>query len=351
MILLLNNLGIILWSILIGLNFLAFLYNIPDFSLSDIVFYVTDGKDVNLHGHVSVDKDAGKAIGQGLQTIGSQIGLDATMVGIATAISKAVVKNGMPPLQKAGIIVGTSVIGGLAQSRISTMNRNTINSTSILNNETSSNVNKFLDDSLVSPLQDLLFNLEMMNYVYLSLIYILIIQLVFKLHFKDTINLNFLNMLSSNTKIKLEYFLNKIVKLNKQISVIWIWIGLVVIMFASSLDAYTLHNLCINIDSYINIHNSLFSNINDNIIYIENKSILDILLNLKIINYMSIISIFSLMGLVILKFHSNKNINNLYIWLILIALLSSLAFSAYTYNDLYTNIDNYVNIYLNIRNK
>ena len=52
-------------------------------------------------------------------------------------------------------------------------------------------------------------------------------------------------------------------------------------MFASSLDAYTLHNLCINIDSYINIHNSLFSNINDNIIYIENKSILDMLLNLK----------------------------------------------------------------------
>jgi len=64
MILLLNNLGIILWSIFIGLNFLAFLYNIPDLFLSDIVFFVTDGKDVNLHGQVSVDKDAGKAIGQ-----------------------------------------------------------------------------------------------------------------------------------------------------------------------------------------------------------------------------------------------------------------------------------------------
>jgi hypothetical protein len=47
------------------LNFLSnfILYNIPDFSLSDIVFFVTDGKDVNLHGHISVDKDAGKAIG------------------------------------------------------------------------------------------------------------------------------------------------------------------------------------------------------------------------------------------------------------------------------------------------
>lgn len=329
---------------------LSIKFNWINLSLSDIICLMADNKDVNLHGHVSIDKDAGKAIGQGLQTIGSQIGLGATMVGIATAVSKAVVKSGMPPLQKAGIIAGTSVIGGLAHSRISTMNRNSIDSTSILNNETNSIVNKILDDSHVSSLQDLLFNLEMMNYVCLSLIYILIIQLVFKLHFKNTTNLNFFNLLSSNTKIKLEYFLNKIVKLNKQISVIWIWIGLVVIMFASSLDAYTLHNLCVNIDSYINIHNSLFSNINENRIYIDNKSILDILLNLKIINYITIISIFFLMGLVMLKFHLNKNIKNLYIWLILIALIISLALSAYTCNDLYANIDNYINIYLNIRN-
>jgi hypothetical protein len=253
--------------------------------------------------------------------------------------------------KKAGIIAGISVIGGLAHSRISTMNRNTINSTSILNNETSSNVNKFLDDSHVSSLQDLLFNLEMMNYVCLSLIYILIIQLVFKLHFKDTVNLNFFNLLSSITKIKLEYFFNKIVKLNKQISMIWIWIGLVVIMFASSLDAYTLHNLCVNIDSYVNTHNSISSNINDNSILIENKSILDISLNLKLINYMSLISIVSLTGLIMLKFHSSKNIKNLYIWLILITLIISLALSAYTCNDLYTNIDNYVYIYLNIKSK
>ena len=84
-------------------------------------------------------------------------------------------------------------------------------------------------------------------------------------------------------------------------------------MFASSLDAYTLHNLCVNMDSYINIHNSLFSNNNDNSIYIDNNSILDILLILKLINYISIISIISLIGLVMLKFHSNKNIKNLYI--------------------------------------
>jgi hypothetical protein len=137
--------------------------------------------------------------------------------------------------------------------------------------------------------------------------------------------------------------------MNKQISVIWIWIGFVVIMFGSSLDAYTLHSLCANIDSYINVHNSLYSNYNENSLYNANKSILDILLNLKIINYMSIVSIISLMGLVMLKFNSNKNINNIYIWLIFIILILTLAFSAYTYNDLYTNIDNYVNTYINTR--
>ena len=31
--------------------------------------------DIHLHGHVSFDKEAGKAIGQGINTIGSEIGL------------------------------------------------------------------------------------------------------------------------------------------------------------------------------------------------------------------------------------------------------------------------------------
>jgi hypothetical protein len=182
------------------------MFNTLNISLFDVIHYMADNKDVNLHGHVKVDKEAGKAIGQGLQTIGTQIGLGATMAGIAAAVIKAVVKSGMPPLQKAGVVLGASVISGLAHSRISNMNRNTINSTSVLNNDAGSNVNKLIDDSLVSPLQDLLFNLEMMNYVCLSLIYILIIQLVFKLYFKDSINLKLFNLLSNNTKIKLEYY-------------------------------------------------------------------------------------------------------------------------------------------------
>jgi hypothetical protein len=164
---------------------------------------MADNKDINLHGHVSVNAEAGKAIGRGLQTIGTQIGLGATMVGVATAVGKAMAKSGMPPLQKAGVIVGSSVLSGLAHSRFSILNRNMINETD-LNTSTSidsnSNISKFLSlsETISSPLQDLLVNFEMTNYVCLSLIYIIIIQLLFKMYFKDEINLKNFNLLNAN---------------------------------------------------------------------------------------------------------------------------------------------------------
>ena len=37
----------------------------------DIVNYIKDKDDVHLHGHVSIDKEGAKMIGQGLNTIGS----------------------------------------------------------------------------------------------------------------------------------------------------------------------------------------------------------------------------------------------------------------------------------------
>jgi hypothetical protein len=160
-----------------------------------------NNKDVNLHGHVSVNKEASKAIGQGLQTIGTQIGLGATMAGVAAAVAKAVTKTGMPPVQKAGIILGSSVVSGLAHSRISIMNRNMINVTdfnSSSSTDASSNVSKLISDSISSPLQDLLMNFEMMSYVCLSLIYIIVIQLLCKLYFKDEINLKNFHMLNTN---------------------------------------------------------------------------------------------------------------------------------------------------------
>ena len=326
----------------------------------DILSYAEDNdNNINLHGHghVTVDKDAGKAIGKGLNTIGSQIGLSATMVGLGGAVGKAVSKSSLPPLQKAGVIIGSGLVAGLSHSMISTLNRSQVLSEnidkSIASNTTStdinSNISKLIDDSQSSPLQDLLFQLEAMDYVCLSLIYILIIQLVFKFYIKDNVNLNLSKLLGNNINMKIEFYLNKIIKLNKKMSIIWIWLIFMILVFALSISAYTIHNICANMDSFIDVHNSFNYNSINNSICIANKSIKELFLNLEITNYVSIITIISLITQIVFKFHFNKNVNNINIWLILLILILTLAFSAYTYNDLYTNLDSYVNMYISLR--
>ena len=325
----------------------------------DIINYVKDSDiDLHAHGHISVDKEAGKAIDQGLNTIGSQWGLGATIVGVSTAVGKAVAKSGIPPLQKAGIIVGSGLVTGVGHSWISSINRNAITAeyttttaTSIPSTDISSQVNKLVDNSNISPLQEFLFNGERMGYICLGTIYILIIQLVFKLYFKEKVSLNLSILIGKNANNKLDFYLNKIIKLNKQMSVVWIWFGFVTIMFGLSISAYALYNICVNMDSFINVHISFNPYLTHNSLYIPDKSIKDILLNLRIINYISIIAMISLMLQVMLKFHFNKNINNIYIWLALSVLIFALAFSAYTFGDLYTHIDSYVNMYINLRNE
>ena len=328
-------------------------YNV---SFLDVIIYINDNKDINLHGYVTVDKEAGKAIGQGLNTIGSQIGLGATMIGVSAAVSKAIAKSGMPPLQKVGLIVDASIIGGIGHSTISAANRDYVrmeNVTSITQNPNISfHINKLIDDNdyYVSPLQELLSNGEIMNYTCLGLVYILIIQLAFKLYFKENINLNLNKLLGDKTNTKLEYYLNKIIKLNLQMSVMWIWFGIIIIILGLSIDAYALHKLSINLNNFIEGYIS-FNPYFANTIYVPDISIKDAILNIIIANYISITAIILLMLQVLLKFHYNKNINNLYIILMLLVLIFALIFTANSYSNLYAHIDSYIKIYINLRNK
>ena len=325
----------------------------------DFINSVKDGdNNVHLHGHVSVDKETGKAIGkgisQGLSTIGSQWGLGASMVGVSTVVGKAIAKSGMPPLQKAGLIVGASIAAGLGHSSISALNRNGVAAETTTTSSTSStnivsHINKLIDDSNVSPLQELLSNGETMTYVCLGVMYLLIIQLVFKLYFKDSINLNLSKILGNKTNNKLEFYLNKIIKLNKQMSVVWIWFGITIIMFGLSIDMYVIYKIYTSMDSFINVHISFNPNLINNSVYdLPDKSIKDTLLYLTITNFISIIILIVLALQIMLKFNFNfnKNINNVYIWLTFLTLMIALGLAAYSFWDLYTHIDSYVNMYI-----
>lgn len=87
----------------ISILFLYCMFNMSNVSLYDIISYMTDNKDnkdINLHGHVSVNTEAAKELSKGLQTIGSNLGLGATIAGVAAAVSKTLAKAPLPPIQK-----------------------------------------------------------------------------------------------------------------------------------------------------------------------------------------------------------------------------------------------------------
>ena len=129
-----------------------FLYNI--INIIGIANYVNDkdnniNPDIDFNTTVSIGKDAATELAKGMQTIGSQIGLGASIVGIGTAVGKGIAKSAMPPLQKAGIIVGSSLITGLGHSVISNSNRNKVLESNISTkgvNTTSSNSSTSTND-------------------------------------------------------------------------------------------------------------------------------------------------------------------------------------------------------------
>jgi Cytochrome C and Quinol oxidase polypeptide I len=238
---------------------LVAIFNITHFI--DIIHYVKDS--VNINGQVCLDKEAARSIGQGLNTVGTQLGLGATIAGVSSAVAKGIAKSSIPPIQKAGIILGAGLMGGLSHSKISSINRNSIMYENIKNNISNTTVNnnpyinKFIDDTTSSsPLQDLLLNLEITNYVCISLIIILMIQILFRFHLKDNIKVN-LFMLSNNINNGLEYYLNKVIKLNKKMSIVYIWIILITLVLGLSFSAYTCNDLYSNINSYVDVHKSL----------------------------------------------------------------------------------------------
>ena len=259
--------------IIIPVCFTHSIYSISYISLSDFINYAADknSNDVNLHGHVTLDKEGAKAIGQGLNTIGSQIGLDATMAGIGTAVGKTIAKSSLPPVQKAGIVVGASMIGGLFHSKITTINRNKImeqhinNSVSDINtrgtttnNVDNPNISKFMDDSTSSiPLEDLISNLEITNYVCITMLVFLAIQILFKIHFIDNVKLDMSPVFGDKINNTLEYYINKIISLNKKMSTIYIWLILITLIIGIYSSIYAIHDLHVNLESYINVYNNI----------------------------------------------------------------------------------------------
>jgi hypothetical protein len=52
----------------------------------------------------------------------------------------------------------------------------------------------------------------------------------------------------------LEYYINKIIMLNKKMSIFWIWLILIILLIGLLSDVYFIHIINADLDSYVNVH-------------------------------------------------------------------------------------------------
>lgn len=94
---------------------------------------------------------------------------------------------------------------------------NNLTSISSNSNIDNSNVSKFIGDNVSSsPLENLLSNFELTNYICIYMLIILIIQILFKIHFKDDIKLDLTSIIGEKLNNGLEFYINKIIQINKK---------------------------------------------------------------------------------------------------------------------------------------
>jgi len=237
--------------ICIPLYTMYYLYTFP--YIWDIICFANDNDNINLHGHVNMTKEAATEISIGISKVGSQLGSGASIAGIAGAVGKAIAKSSIPPVQKAAIIIGSGLIGGLIHSGVSHINRASVLENMIRNNNISDidkSINKLVDDTITNPLEGLLFSIQGINTICLTFTLILIIQLFIRFHVKESINNNILGT-------TLNKYLNKLIVLNKKVSVVYIWLILIMLLIGLAASIYFSNELYTNIDKYIDIYNKL----------------------------------------------------------------------------------------------
>ena len=217
----------------------------------NIICSVKDNDDINFHGHINMTKEAATEISMGISNVGSQLGSGASIVGMAGAIGKTIAKSSIPPVQKTAIIIGSGLLGGLIHSGVSHINRASVLENMTRNNNISDTpINKLVDDTITSPLEGLLFSIQGINAICFTFTLILVIQLFIRFHVKENINNNILGT-------TLNKYLNKLIVLNKKVSVIYIWLILIMLLIGLAASIYFSNELYINIDKYIEIYNKL----------------------------------------------------------------------------------------------
>jgi hypothetical protein len=244
--------------------------------LTDVVSYLNDNNkpSVPIEGTVNVNNPTfsittagARAMANSLSDAYSTLGLAGTIAALTAGTAKVV--STIPPFQKVGILIGSAFAGGAIHSRFVTLNR-TLNNKSY-NTYDSNNSSRggggivgnynFLDSSNMntnshSPLIDILNSIENLNAVSLSLLIIFCMNLIFIYYIKDDFKLNLSYFLGDSLNNKFNFYIHKLVYLNRKASVYYMVAAIFVVFISIIFSIYFLSVLLANLDVFVEKHSN-----------------------------------------------------------------------------------------------
>jgi hypothetical protein len=230
-------------------------------SLFNNILFVDDpnkNPNISIGARVEIGKEAATEISKGISSVGSNVGLAGTVGAVSAGVAKVVSKSSIPPMQKAGMVIGGAIIGGGIHIAGSGLNRLNSGGSSNNNNNISSNnenISKLIDDSNNSGLNDLILGIDMITYACFSLMILLSLMIFFKFYLDENkIKLNLYYLVGDKLNNNLEYYLIKLIKLNKITNNIYILILLVILLVGLGFNCYFVTELYNNLDKFIDLH-------------------------------------------------------------------------------------------------
>ena len=270
-------LNIFITVIYIILFFNFFLFYLDGFNLSNIKYirisqnlspvliialiYLIYNENINeLNVIMELIGDNNKSSSSNSIVSAENVGLGASIGGLAAATASIIAKSSLPPVTKAAIVTGAGAVGGavyVGNNALNNLFTNKIDSSS-----TSSNVTSGLDGSVVkklidsgnSDLSNLLLSIDIITYTCLTLIIILFFIILFKFYLNENINLNFSRLIGVNLNSKLNYYIIKLIQFYKKSSSVTMFMIFIILIIGLSYDYYFIRMLNNNLDLFINLH-------------------------------------------------------------------------------------------------
>ena len=161
----------------------------------------------------------------------------------------------MQQLLEGGIHVGTSLVNSLVNTPSSTTTPPTKTPSTTINVPDS--VNKFMADSGdgYSGLMLLILCIDAITCVCLYFILILFMMILFKFYInEEKVKLNLSNLIGDKMNNNLNYYLIKLIQLNKKTSTVYIFITFILLFISLGYDCYFITVLYNNLDKFVDIH-------------------------------------------------------------------------------------------------